>query len=77
MPRRKKSNLNADKQTIQRGASTVLNTMEAYSHTRYALVISLERKPTAVLVAATSENPALLKALLRLVKKFKPKGKKA
>jgi uncharacterized protein HemY len=58
------------KRSVQRGATTMLNAMQNYGHGRFAMVESLVgEKPHAAVVAATEENPALLRAILRLVKR--------
>ena len=61
--------------TIQRGATTVLTAMENGDHRKYAVAERLVGEPVhAVLIAATNECPALMRALLRLAKKhFPPK----
>lgn len=57
--------------TMKRGAIAVLNAMQNGNERRFAAIDSVVgEKPHAAVIAATEEDPALLRAILRLVKKY-------
>ena len=61
------------KSTLARGATTLANAMQNYGVGRYALVESIVgEKPHAVVIAATEDHPGMLRALLRVVRKYQP-----